>query len=139
MAQQIRDVMSQDLVTLPADATVIEASQAMQQRDIGDVLVTDEDRLIGMLTDRDIVARAVAEGHDPAQSKIGDFVTMNLATLMPDSQVSDAVEMMRDTAVRRIPVVEDDKAVGIVSIGDLAMQQDERSALADISRAEPNN
>jgi CBS domain-containing protein len=139
MAQQIRDVMSRDLVTLPADATVIEASQAMQQRDIGDVLVTDEDRLIGVLTDRDIVVRAIAEGHDPTQARIGDFVTMDLATLTPDAEVTEAVAMMRDTAVRRVPVVEDDRPVGIVSIGDLAIEHDDGSALADISSAEPNN
>jgi CBS domain-containing protein len=64
---------------------------------------------------------------------------MDLATLTPDAEVTEAVAMMRDTAVRRVPVVEDDRPVGIVSIGDLAIEHDDGSALADISSAEPNN
>jgi CBS domain-containing protein len=136
--QQIRDVMTDDLVTLPTEATVVEASLAMQQNDIGDVLVTEGGRLAGMVTDRDIVVRAIAEGHDPMRTTIGDLASDDLQTLGPDATLDEAVALLREAAVRRVPVVEDGRPVGIVTIGDLAIQQDGRSALADISAAEPN-
>lgn len=136
--QQIRDVMTEDLVTLPTDATVVEASLAMQQNDIGDVLVTEGGRLAGMVTDRDIVVRAIAEGHDPMRTTIGELASDDLQTVGPDATVDEAVAIVRTAAVRRVPVVEDGRPIGIVTIGDLAIQQDGRSALADISAAEPN-
>jgi CBS domain-containing protein len=139
VAEQIRDVMTEDLVTLPADASVVDASREMQQRDIGDVLVVDGDRLIGMLTDRDIVLRAIAEGYDPNDTPIGDVATMDIATLSPDADLGEAVAIMREAAVRRVPVVDGERPVGIVSIGDLAIEQDEGSALAEISAAEPTD
>jgi CBS domain-containing protein len=138
MAEQIRDVMTENLVALPVDATVVEASREMDRRDIGDVLVVDGERLVGMLTDRDIVLRAIAEGYDPNDTPIGDVATMDIATLSPDADLGEAVAIMRQAAVRRVPVVDGERPVGIVSIGDLAIEVDEGSALADISAAEPN-
>jgi CBS domain-containing protein len=139
MAEQIRDVMTEDLVALPVDASVVEASREMDQRDIGDVLVVDGERLVGMLTDRDIVVRAVAQGTDPNQIRVGDVATTDIQTLSPDADLGEAVAIMRQAAVRRVPVVDGDRPVGIVSIGDLAIEADEGSALADISAAEPND
>jgi CBS domain-containing protein len=138
MAEQIRDVMTEDLVALPVDATVVEASREMDRRDIGDVLVVEGERLVGMLTDRDIVVRAVAQGTDPNQIRVGDVATTDIQTLSPDADLGEAVAIMRQAAVRRVPVVDGDRPVGIVSIGDLAIEVDEGSALADISAAEPN-
>jgi CBS domain-containing protein len=138
MAEQIRDVMTEDLVALPVDATVVEASREMDRRDIGDVLVVDGERLVGMLTDRDIVVRAVAQGRDPNEIRIGDVATTDIQTLSPDADLGEAVAIMRQAAVRRVPVVDGERPVGIVSIGDLAIEADEGSALADISAAEPN-
>jgi CBS domain-containing protein len=130
--------MTQDLVALPVDATVVEASREMDQRDIGDVLVVEGERLVGMVTDRDIVVRAVAQGRDPNEIRLGDVATTDIQTLSPDADLGEAVAIMRQAAVRRVPVVEGDRPVGIVSIGDLAIEVDEGSALADISSAEPN-
>jgi CBS domain-containing protein len=138
MAEQIRDVMTEDLVALPVDASVVEASREMDRRDIGDVLVVDGERLVGMLTDRDIVVRAVAQGRDPNEIRIGDVATTDIQTLSPDADLGEAVAIMRQAAVRRVPVVDGERPVGIVSIGDLAIEADEGSALADISAAEPN-
>ena len=102
-------------------------------------IVNDNGRLQGMITDRDIVVRAVAEGRDPSSTKVGDVATREVQTLTPDSSVDDAIKLVREQNVRRIPVVEDGRPAGIVSIGDLAIERDTDSALADISSEPPNN
>jgi CBS domain-containing protein len=138
MAQEIRDVMTQDVVTLPTDASLADASRAMRERDIGDVLVVDGDRLAGIVTDRDIVVRAIAEDRSPSDTTVGELATGDVTSLSPEDSVEDAIRIMRDQAVRRIPVVENHRPVGIVSIGDLAVERDPNSALADISVADPD-
>jgi len=138
MAQEIRDVMTQDVVALPTDTSLADASRAMRERDIGDVLVVDGDRLAGIVTDRDIVVRAIAEDRSPSDTTVGELATGDVTSLSPEDSVEDAIRIMRDQAVRRIPVVENDRPVGIVSIGDLAVERDPNSALADISVADPD-
>ena len=140
MAQSIREVMTKDPVTLSQEATIIEAARAMREADAGPILVTDgSEGLFGIVTDRDIVVRAVAEGQDPNSVKLGDIATRGLNTLSPDDSVEDAIRLMRDNDIRRIPIVEGDRPIGIVSIGDLAIARDEHSVLADISSEPPNN
>lgn len=90
------------------------------------------------MTDRDITLRVVAEGKDPSSTLLGDCCSQNLITLDPNSSVDEAVKLMRDNAIRRLPVVEEGKPVGIVSLGDLAIQKDPKSVLADISEAAPS-
>jgi CBS domain-containing protein len=136
--QKIRDVMTEDVVVMPAEAPLTQASREMRDRDIGDVIVLEGEQVAGILTDRDIVVRAIAEGRSPDDTPIGDVASRDLATLGPDDAVDDAVRIMREQAVRRVPVVEEGRPVGIVSIGDLAVAKDPDSALADISVAEPN-
>jgi CBS domain-containing protein len=109
----------------------------MRTQDIGDVVVADGQRIVGMLTDRDITVRAVAEGDDPAVVSAASVCTRDPVLLAPDDPVPAAVALMRAHAVRRLPVVEDGLPVGMVSLGDLAESQDPDSALAQISRAEP--
>jgi CBS domain-containing protein len=138
MAQSIREVMTKDPQTLSQDASVVEAAKLMDQHDIGNIIVTRDSQIWGILTDRDIVVRAIAEGRDPAKTKIGDISSEELTTLSPDETVDRAVELMREKAIRRLPVVEGETPVGIVSLGDLAEEKDPRSALADISKAAPN-
>lgn len=138
MPESIRDVMTGAPRALDARATVQEAAQAMFDDDIGDVIVCGGDAICGIVTDRDITVRAVAPGKDPSSTKLGDICSKDLATLAPDDTVDDAVRLMRDKAIRRVPVVEDGKPVGIVSIGDLAIDLDRESALADISKAPAN-
>jgi CBS domain-containing protein len=139
MADSIRDVMTPDPATFTPDQPVAEAAKAMSTGDFGAVVVVEDGAVRGILTDRDIVVRAVAEGKDPTSTEIGEVFTTEPTTLAPDDSVDQAVDALRDGHVRRLPVVEGSEVVGIVSIGDLAQARDERSALADISAAEPNN
>jgi CBS domain-containing protein len=135
----LREVMTADPVGLPADATLARAAEEMRDRDIGDVLVYDGDVVRGLVTDRDVVVRAVASGLDPTKTTLREIVTDGVVAMNADDGVEDAVKVMRARAVRRIPVVDTGQVVGVVSIGDLAQRQDPNSALADISGAPPNN
>jgi CBS domain-containing protein len=138
MAQKIRDVMSSNLVTVGMGQTVIDASKAMRDNDVGDVIVVEGDQLLGILTDRDIVVRVLAEGKSP-NAPASEIATTELTTLSPDDDAVEAVERMRGEAIRRVPVVEDGRPVGIVSLGDLAQSRDPSSALSDISSAPPQS
>lgn len=137
-AKTVADVMTANPVMLRADSPLTEAAKAMRDSDIGDVLVMDDGTIRGILTDRDIVVRAIAPGKDPSTTPIKDICSRDLTTVSSATGVNDAVTMMRDHAIRRLPVVEGDRPVGIVSIGDLAVARDPRSALADISGSPPN-
>jgi CBS domain-containing protein len=140
MTQSIREIMTKDPVTLSQNSTIIEAARAMREADAGPILVTDDsEALFGIVTDRDIVVRAVAEEQDPTSMKLSEIATRGLNTLSPDDSVEDAIRLMRDNDIRRIPIVESNRPVGIVSIGDLAIERDEHSVLADISSEPPNN
>jgi CBS domain-containing protein len=120
-------------------ATVGQAAEAMRMIDAGTVLVSDDtNQLVGIVTDRDIAIRAVAEGRDPKTTSVGEVASKDLQTLSPMDSVADAVRLMRERGVRRLPVVEAGRPVGVVSIGDLAQERDPGSVLADISRAPGN-
>lgn len=139
MAELIRDVMTSNPVTMPASASVLDAAKKMRDANIGDVIVVkDGDKMCGIVTDRDIVVRALAEGRDAKSVKLGDICTQNMTTLSANDDIETAVKIMRKKAIRRIPVVEDGKPIGIVSIGDLAIERDPRSALGEISAKPPN-
>jgi CBS domain-containing protein len=138
MAQSIRDVMTPNPVSIPATSSVAEAARAMRDANIGDVIVTKNNQICGILTDRDIVVRAVAEERDLAATKVADICSQELTTISPTDSVEDAIRLMRDKAIRRLPVVEGNKPVGVVSLGDLAVERDPHSALGQISGAPPN-
>ena len=137
--QRIRDVMTSDPCCIDAEASVMEAARVMCEQGIGDVVVLDRDQICGILTDRDIVVRALAQGSDPEETTAGDICSRELTTIAADASVSEVVQMMRDKTIRRIPVVEGNgRVVGIVSLGDLALERDRRSVLGEISAAPPN-
>ena len=138
MAQLVRDVMTPNPVTLPAMASLVEAALAMRDFDVGDVLVLENGQVCGIVTDRDIVVRGIAAGNYPATVTLGEICSRDLTTLSQTDRVEDAVSLMREKAIRRLPVVEGGKPVGIVSLGDLAVERDPHSALSDISAAPPN-
>ena len=138
MARTIREVMTSDPITVSAGSTVVEAAQRMRDADVGPVIVMDDNGVAGIVTDRDITVRAVAEGRNPSDVRVEEICSRDVTTLAPDGSVEDAVRLMREKAVRRLPVVEGGQPVGIVSIGDLAVEQQPDSALADISQAPPN-
>jgi CBS domain-containing protein len=138
MTHLIRDVLTRDPVALSASDTVRDAAQAMKDSGIGDVIVLQDGVLEGIVTDRDITVRAIAMGKDPDSTPLKEIVSTNLATVSPEATVDDAIKLMREKAIRRVPVVEFGRAVGIVSLGDLALELDRHSVLADVSAAPPN-
>jgi CBS domain-containing protein len=138
MAQKISEVMTHDPITMPATASTLEAARAMRDSNIGTVVVVDNGKVCGIVTDRDIVVRAVAQGRDPATTKLRDIGSHDLTTLALTDTVEHAVQVMRAKAIRRLPVVENGKPVGIVSLGDLALERDPDSALGSISAAPAN-
>jgi CBS domain-containing protein len=139
MAQSIREVMTENPQVVTTETSVAEAAKLFKDGDFGAVIVTDGEQVAGILTDRDIVVRVVADGRDPQSTSVGEVCTKDVKTLSPDDSVEDAIRLVREHDVRRVPVVEGAKPVGIVSIGDLAVERDEDSALADMSAAPPNN
>jgi len=138
--QTVKDVMTTTVVYLPSETTIAEVARTMREQDIGDVVVADGPSLAGMVTDRDLVVRAVAEGKDPEATTVGEVMTRDLVTVRPEDTIQQAALLMRDRAVRRLLVCDDDQGlVGVVSIGDLAERIDPDSVLGGISSAEPNN
>jgi len=133
-------VMTTSVVYLPAETTLAEAARTMREQDIGDVVVADGQNLAGVVTDRDIVLRAVAENRDPDATTVGEIMTRDLVTVGPDDTIQQAALLMRDRAIRRLLVCDDAQGlVGVVSIGDLAERIDPDSVLGGISGADPNN
>ncbi|MFL6124695.1 CBS domain-containing protein [Actinophytocola sp.] len=138
MPQLVRDLMTSDPVTLPPDTPVRQAARVMREQDIGDVLVVADGRLRGIVTDRDIVTRGVADFDDLSTCSLSDVCSDQLLTASPTDEVDTAIARMREAAVRRIPVVRDGEPVGILSIGDAAVDRDPDSALAEISAEDGN-
>ncbi|GAA2435626.1 CBS domain-containing protein [Actinomadura vinacea] len=140
MSRRIGDVMTAAPRVLPLDATLYEAAQLMRDHGIGDVLVTFSGRLCGLITDRDIVIRGVAESRDAAHTPLSDVCTAQPVTLGPDDDTDTALRLMREEAIRRLPVVDaSNRPVGIVSIGDLAIADGAGAdVICDISKAPPN-
>jgi CBS domain-containing protein len=141
MQPKIRNVMTPEPATVSLQTSLAQAAQLMRDRDTGDVLVGDAGGVLyGIVTDRDIVTRAIADGLDPALTPVQAVITPAPVSVRPDDDASHAVALMREHAIRRLPVVDDNGiAVGIVSLGDLAIDRDAHSVLADISAAVPNN
>jgi CBS domain-containing protein len=139
MAQKVMDLMTTDIVMLSPEASLTEAAQRMRDDNVGDVLVGENQELRGIVTDRDLVVRGLAEEADPTSARVGDLCSVDVVTLAPDDDMSKAVTVMREHAVRRLPVSDGGKVIGIVSLGDLAMETDEQSALADISAEPPDH
>ena len=138
MAQKVSELMTSAPVSMRPAQPLTEAAKAMREQGIGSVLVVDDGQLKGLVTDRDIVVRAVADGRDPGQTPLADVCSPDLVTVAPNDDADTVVQRMRERRVRRVPVVDGGRPVGVVSIGDMAIERDERSALADISAETPN-
>jgi signal-transduction protein with cAMP-binding, CBS, and nucleotidyltransferase domain len=139
MAQIIQEVMTTHPMALSAASSIGDAARIMREQDVGDVIVLDDHNAVcGIVTDRDIVVRAVADDRNPTEVTLGDICSHELITVDASASVKDAVKLMRERALRRLPVVEDGCPVGIVSLGDLAIERDPESTLADISAAPSN-
>ncbi|AWK12249.1 CBS domain-containing protein [Streptomyces spongiicola] len=139
MARLVKDVMTTGVLALPPEASLVEAARLMRDMDVGDVLVADSGRLLGVLTDRDIAVRSVAMGHDPHSMPVRSVCTPGVLTVGPHLDAWQAMRIMGEHGVRRLAVVEDGRPVGVVSLGDLERAREPGSVLAGISAAPPNN
>src|SRR5438067_4635513 len=137
-AQTVQDIMTTDVATVQVDTNLVDAAQTMREKDIGDVVVVDNDRLVGVVTDRDIVVRAVAEGLAPDSTTLGSVCSRDLVTVRPEDSTTDVARLMRDRAVRRVLACDDHGLVGIVSIGDLAVAEDPASGAGGTGGAASN-
>ncbi|HEX6501004.1 MAG TPA: CBS domain-containing protein [Micromonosporaceae bacterium] len=136
----VRDVMTRDVAFLPADTTLDEAARIMRTRNIGDIVVTEGQELSGLVTDRDIVLRAVADSRDPVGTSLREVVSRDLVAIRDSEPVDRVGALMRERAVRRVLVYDEENAlVGIVSLGDVARSLEPESILARISDAPPNH
>ena len=124
---QIKDVMTDQLQTCEPSTTVLEAARLMAQMDVGPIPVVEGDRPIGLVTDRDIVVRAVAEGRDPQMTTVGEIASTDLVTVEPEQNLEEALELMARRQLRRLPVVEGGRLVGIVAQADVARSADARA------------
>src|SRR6266545_5551841 len=126
MAQNIRDVMTSNPSTIDAEKSVAYAAKMMREEDVGLAPIVEGDKLIGMLTDRDIATRVAAEGRDPDQVKVRDVASKQLVTIDPGQDLDEALRMMAKHQVRRLPVVEEDgRLVGVVAQADIAREGDD--------------
>ena len=139
MTRTVEEVMTRDPRTVSADDPVTEAARIMRDDDIGDVIVLDGEQVGGIVTDRDIVVRGVAEGRDAQSTKVSEVCTGGVETIEPSAAIDEALSKMREADIRRLPVVEGGRAVGIISLGDLAVEREPESTLADISAAAPDS
>ena len=127
MAKNVRDAMTADPRSIGASASVVEAARLMREQHIGSLPVTEDDRLVGMITDRDITTRVVAESAVPETTSVGDVYSRDLISVEPNSDLDEALRLMARHQVRRLPVVENDRLVGMVAQADIALKESERT------------
>ena len=137
MAKSIREVMTSDPRTIESSRPVIEAARLMKEEDVGIAPVVEGERLVGAVTDRDIVLRVVAEGKDPQSTTVGEIASTDMVTVDPQQDLDEALRLMAQHQVRRLPVVEEDgKLVGILAQADVAREGTEEQTgevVSDIS------
>jgi CBS domain-containing protein len=142
MAKSVRDAMTENPRSIGQSASVVEAARLMREQHIGSLPITDDEKLVGMITDRDITTRVVAEAADPKMTSVGDVSSRDLISVEPDEDLDEALQLMARHQVRRLPVVEDGKLVGIVAQADIALSETEKKtgelveAISEPSQAE---
>jgi CBS domain-containing protein len=141
---QLKEIMTQDVETIRPDSKLQDAASKMKSLDVGSLPVCDGRRLVGILTDRDITVRAVADGRDPADTKVSDMMTSEMIYCFEDQSLEDAARLMQEHQIRRLPIVDrKQQLVGIVSLGDVALEDDNNrlsgEALEEISKPSQQN
>ena len=126
MAKSVRDAMTEDPRSIGASASVVEAARLMREEHIGSLPITDDEQLVGMITDRDITTRVVAEAGDLKMASVEDVYSRDLISVEPESDLAEALALMARHQVRRLPVVENGRLVGIVSQADIALTETEK-------------
>ncbi len=136
---KVRDKMTKNVEYVKPTNTVVEAAQVMQKLNVGSVPVFDHNKVVGMVTDRDIVVRNVAHGKSPQDTKVQDVMTSQVTTVTPDMEVEEVSKIMAQQQIRRVPVVENNQLVGILSLGDIAtdyrFDTEASEALTEISKS----
>ena len=129
---RISEIMTRDPVVIPFDCVLRDAALKMRELDVGMLPISKDDRLVGMLTDRDITVRATAEGRDPAKTKVSDVMTPEVLYCFEDQDVSEAAKIMQDQQIRRLPILNRNKRlVGVVSLGDVAVHAGEQKIASE--------
>ena len=140
MSQTVSQVMTPDPQAVREDSPILDAARLMRDADIGDVIVLrDDESVCGIVTDRDLVVRALASGGDLTAMTMADVCSHEVVSISSSDPADQIVPLMRQHNIRRLPVIDGSRLVGIVTLGDLAIDRDPNSALADISKAQPNN
>ncbi|RBP64461.1 CBS domain protein [Alkalibaculum bacchi] len=129
-----KNIMTKKVITVQKNALVSEAANKMKQAGVGAVAVEDNGNIVGLITDRDIVLRDVAEADQPGQMRCSDIMSTNIATATPESNVDDVARVMSERQVKRIPIVEQSKIVGMVSLADLSQTRGKKSEAGDTLR-----
>jgi len=138
VGKSVKDAMSSDVKTATPSLSLADAAKLMKQEDVGSVPVVDGERLIGMLTDRDIVVRGIADGSDPHAVTAGDIASRDIVTIRPDDDLDEALRLMAQHQVRRLPVVDDGHLVGVLAQADVAQEAKEKAVgqlVEEISRS----
>ena len=137
MGKNVKDAMTSSPATATPSQSLAEAARLMKEQDVGSVPVVDGSRLVGVLTDRDIVVRAVAEGGDPRTVQVGEIASHDVVTVRPDDDLDEALRLMAQHQIRRLAVVEDGQLVGVVAQADVALEAKEKAVghvVEEISR-----
>jgi CBS domain-containing protein len=120
MGTSIKEVMTSDVRACEPNATAVEAAKLMAKKDVGPIPVVEDGRLVGLVTDRDIVVRVIAEGRDPNTTTVGEIASRDLVTVSPDEDLDEGLKLLAEYQVRRLPVVDGNRLVGIVAQADIA-------------------
>lgn len=135
---KVKDKMTKNVAYVSPNTSITETAQLMQRHNIGSVPVVDDNNLVGIVTDRDIVVRNIAHGNDPRSTPVSDIMTTNVITVTPDADMEEVTAKMAINQIRRVPVVENNRLVGILAIGDMATDRrfnmEASEALSEISR-----
>jgi CBS domain-containing protein len=126
LGKSVKDAMTFDVKTATPSQSLTDAAKLMKQEDVGSVPVVDGERLVGVVTDRDIVVRGVADGSDPRAVQVGDIASRDVVTVRPDDDLDDALRLMAQHQVRRLPVVDDGHLVGVLAQADVAQEAKEK-------------
>ena len=127
MSKSVRDAMTENPRSIGASASVVDAARLMREQHIGSLPVTQDERVVGMITDRDITTRVVAESAPPETTSVGDVYSRDLIIVEPDKDLDEALQLMTRHQVRRLPVVENGRLVGMVAQADIALKENERT------------
>lgn len=134
---KVKDIMSKEIASLSSEDSVEKAAQLMKEYDVGSIPVCSNEQVVGIVTDRDIAVRSIAEGQNTSQQKVREIMSSNPVVGSPDMDVHDVAKIMSEQQIRRLPIVDHNSLVGIVALGDISvepnLQDNAEEALKNIS------